>query len=528
MSANPRQRLAHAATLIAGATVGSRVLGLLREVVVAAMFGASDARAAFVIGYYVPFFVQRLLIGGTLSVVLIPTISDALARGDESEARQVTSRLFTLVLALGVVMVVVGQLVAPALVRLAAPGFAGDPAQFLRTVALTRVTFLAMLFLALATFATAYLQALRRFTAPAVAPLAFNLAIIGGTIALGPRMGITGLAVAWVAGTALQFLVQVPAMRAAGFRYSLQFDLSHPAIRTAMRLALPAMLGLAIVEINAYVGRFLASFLPVAAGVNAVAALDYAYVMVQAPVGILAISIATVLFPGMSQLAAEGDRAGLRQTASLGLRALLFLTAPVSLGLAVFARPLVQLVFERGEFGQAATAVVAACLAAYATGLVPVAAYYVVTRVFYSLKNMRTPVAVGAAMVLLNAALAFALMRVMGIAGIALASAVVAHVNVGLLLWMLARALGPMDGRRIAGTAGRVLVAAASAVWAGWMVAQRGLADGRFVTLADLLFLALGVGVATLVYLAACVLLRVEELSLARDILRRRPARPVS
>ncbi|MDQ7840748.1 MAG: murein biosynthesis integral membrane protein MurJ [bacterium] len=527
MNVQPRQRLAHAATLLAGATVGSRVLGLLREIVVAAMFGASDARAAFVIGYYVPFFVQRLLIGGTLSIVLIPTISDTLARGDESEMRQVTSRLFTLVLAFGVGMVVVGQLAAPALVRLAAPGFAGDPVQLARTVALTRVNFLAMFFLALAVFATAYLQALRRFTAPAVAPLAFNVAIIAGTVMLGPRMGITGLAVAWVAGTAIQFLVQVPALHAAGFRYRPEFDWSHPAIRTVRRLALPAMLGLAIVEINAYVGRFFASLLPVVTGVNAVAALDYAYEMVQAPVGILAISVATVLFPGMSQLASAGDRVGLRQTAVLGLRSLLFLTAPVSLGLAVFARPLVQLVFERGEFGPAATGVVAACLAAYAAGLVPVAAYYVVTRTFYSLKNMRTPVIIGGAMVFLNAVLAYAFMQRMGVAGIALASAVVAFANVGLLLWMLARELGPLGARRIVGTAGRVLVAAASAVWVGWMVAQRGLTDGRFAERADLLFLAVGVGAAVFVYLAACALLRVEELTLVRGLLRRRSARPV-
>lgn len=512
---------------MAGATVGSRVLGLFREIVVAAMFGASDARAAFVIGYYVPFFVQRLLIGGTLSIVLIPTVSDALTRGDESELRQVTSRLFTLVLTFGVGMVAVGLLAAPALVRLAAPGFAGDPVQLARTVALTRVNFLAMFFLALSVFATAYLQALRRFTAPALAPLAFNVAIIAGTVMLGPRMGITGLAVAWVAGTAIQFLVQAPALHAAGFRYRPDFDWSHPAIRTLRRLALPAMLGLAIVEINAYVGRFFASLLPAATGVNAVAALDYAYEIVQAPVGILAISVATVLFPGMSQLAAAGDRVGLRHTTSLGLRTLLFLTVPVSFGLVVFARPLVQLVFERGEFGPVATAAVAACLAAYATGLVPVAAYYIVTRTFYSLKNMRTPVFVGGAMVFLNAVLAYAFMQRMGVAGIALASAATAFANVGLLLWMLGRELGPLDAGRIMGTTGRVLVAAAAAVWVGWGIAQRGLTDGRFVERADLLVLSLGVVAAILVYLAACALLRVEEVALVRGLLRRRSARQV-
>ncbi|MGH6962306.1 MAG: lipid II flippase MurJ, partial [Dongiaceae bacterium] len=323
-------RLARTASLLAGATIASRALGLVREIVVAALFGASDAKAAYVIGYYLPFFFQRLLIGGTLSIVLIPTLAEVLARRDEAELRRVATHLFTAVVAIGVAMVVAGEVVAPLLVPLAAPGFVTNRAQLDLTIFLTRINFLAMFFLALSVFATAYLQALKQFTAPAVAPLVFNVTIITGTLWLGPRLGITGLAVAWVAGTAAQFLAQALALRAAGFRYRLAMDWAHPAMRTVRRLAVPAMLGLAILEINSYVGRFLASLLPASPGVNAVAALDYAYEVVQAPIGILAISVATVLFPGMSERAAAGDRAALRQTTSLGMRSVLFLMVPTS------------------------------------------------------------------------------------------------------------------------------------------------------------------------------------------------------
>ncbi len=519
-----RGRLARTAGLLAAATIASRALGLVREIVVAALFGASDAKAAYVIGYYLPFFFQRLLLGGTLSIVLIPTLAEVLARGDKTELRRVSTNLFTAVLVVGIAMVLAGEVAAPLLVPLAAPGFVANRAQLDLTVFLTRINFLAMFFLALSVFATAYLHALKQFTPPAVAPLVFNVVIIAGTLWLGPRTGITGLAIAWVAGTAAQFLVQAPALRAAGFRYRLAMDWSHPAMRTVRRLAVPAMLGLAILEINSYVGRFLASLLPASPGVNAVAALDYAYEVVQAPIGILAISLATVLFPGMSDRAAAGDRAALRQTTSLGVRSVVFLMVPISAILVVFSEPVIRLVFQRGEFGPAATSTVAACLAAYAVGLVPMAAYYVVTRTFYALHNMRTPVIIGGVMVVVNATLAYTLMRTLGVSGIALASALVAFVNVGLLLVILHRTAGPIDGARLAGSAVRTVVATVFAVGISWWLIMRlgvgGLGQG---SLQDAARLGAGLASAAILYLGACLALRVDELRLLRDIVRRAP-----
>src|SRR3990172_1890070 len=214
--AAPSRRMARAATLMAAATVASRVLGLLREVVAAALFGATNAKAAYVIGYYVPFFVQRLLLGGTLSIVFIPTLADVLARGDEDEPRRPTRQLFCAVVVVGIGMVVIGQVIAPVLVPIAAPGFVANQPQLALTIYLTRLNFLAMFFLALSVFATAFLQARNRFTAPAVAPLVFNALTILGTLWLGPRMGIVGLAVAWIVGTAAQFVAQAPSLHAAG------------------------------------------------------------------------------------------------------------------------------------------------------------------------------------------------------------------------------------------------------------------------------------------------------------------------
>ncbi len=518
-------RLVRAATLMAAATVASRVLGLLREVVTAALFGATDAKAAYVIGYYLPFFVQRLLLGGTLSIVLIPTISRYLAQGDEEEAHRVTGSLLTLVALVGVGMVVVGELAAPLLVPLAAPGFAATPGLLELAVQLTRIIFVAMFFLALSVFATGYLQAHQHFTIPALAPLLFNGVIIAGTLILGPRMGIVGLAISWILGTAAQFLIQVPTARRFGLRWRPSVDLRHPAIKEIGRLAVPAMLGLAVIEINAYVARFFASFLPAAPGVNAVAILDYAYEVVQAPVGIFAISIATAVFPSLARHAASGAREELRAMASVGLRTTVFAILPVTALALALRGPLIRLLFERGLFTGAATEAVAASFAAFAIGLPAFAAYYVITRTYYALHDMATPVRIGVVMIALNALLDYLLMQVLGVAGIALATAIVGHINVAALLWRLRGKLGHIDGGRLVQTILRTGLAAGIA---GGAMALLGVGIPTIVPVTRLSGQLVQVGLAAaggaLVYLGVCRVLGVEELAVARGLFRRRPA----
>lgn len=506
--------LARAATLMAGATVLSRLLGLVREVVAAALFGATSAKAAYVIAYYVPFFVQRLLLGGTLSIVFIPTISRYLARGETGEARAVSANLLTLVLLLGLGMAAVGQLIAPLLVPLAAPGFAAEPGLIALAVRLTRIIFVAMVFLALSVFVTGFLQAHESFTVPAAAPLVFNAVIIAGTLLLGVRYGIEGLAISWVLGTAAQFLVQLPAARARGLRFGRP-NLRHPAVAGLGRLAVPAMLGLAVIEINAYVGRFFASFIPPAANANAVAVLDYAYEVVQAPAGIFAISIATAIFPLLSAHAATGSRDELRAAAMLALRTLLVIILPVAAFAVVLREPLIRLLFERGLFTGGATAAVASAMAAYALGLPAVAAYYVLTRAYYALHDMATPVRIGAGMILLNALLDYLFMRWWGASGIALATSVVATANTGALLYVLRRRLEGIEGRRVGST---LLRAGAAALLSAGVMA----AAVRAVGPGTVLPLAAGGAAGAAAYVLLSKLLRVEELGGAWGMITRR------
>jgi putative peptidoglycan lipid II flippase len=509
--------IARSAGLIAAGTVASRVLGLLRDVLIAAIFGATSARSAFVIAYSLPFFVQRLFLGGTLSIVFIPAITRVLVQGEQEDIDRVVSSTFTLVLMIGAATAVAGVAAAPLLVPIAAPGYLRtNPGVLTTAVELTRVMFVSMAFLALSAFATGYLNAHRRFGTPALAPVVFNVVIIASVYVLARKIGILGVAISFLLGWAAQFFVQLPEARAAGFRWRLSVDASHPAIREMGRLAVPAMLGLAVIEINSNVGRFFASYLHPQPGVDYLAVLDYAFQLVQAPVSIFALSIATALFPTMARHAATDTRA-LRDAASLGLRGVLFTMMPVTAWILVGSPLIVRVIFQRGAFGPAATAAVAVGFVGYAVGAVPYAAYYIVTRTFYALHDMRTPVKVGLYMVALNALGDFVLMQWFGHLGIALATSIVGFSNVAVLMWILRRRLGRLDGSALASTAGRTGLAAlalAAAMGAVLRLGSRMISTGHLAGALAVLLAATAAGAGG--YLVVCRALGVRELRLLR------------
>ena len=513
----PAGRLARAAGIIAAGTVASRGLGLIRDVFIAAFFGATSARSAFVIAYSIPFFAQRLFLGGILSIVFIPAITGVLARGDPAETRRVVTSTLNVVLIIGLGLAVAGILAAPLLVPIAAPGYLRtNPEVLTSAIDLTRVMFVSMSFLALSGFVTGFLNAHHQFAVPALAPLVFNAVIIAGVALLGRSLGIRGVAVSFLMGWAAQFLVQLPAARAAGLRWGTVLDLRHAAIREMGRLAIPAMLGLAVIEINSNVARFFASFLPPQPAVDYVAVLDYAFTINQAPVSIFALSLATALFPTMARRAAEGP-AVLRETTSLGLRGVLFTMVPVMAAMLVLSEPLVRVVFQRGAFAPEATHAVALALVGFAVGSVPYAAYYIVTRTFYALHDTRTPVRIGLYMIALNALLDLVLMQWLGHTGIALATSIVALTNVAWLLGVLRRRLGGVDGGAVANTAARTVAAGVvlALVSVGTLqVVGRAVHPAGFSGAAIQLAAALAAGAAA--YLGTCLLLGVRELALLR------------
>jgi putative peptidoglycan lipid II flippase len=448
---NRKTTLIRSAGVIGAATMASRVLGLIRDQVLAYFFGAGDAMDAFRIAFRLPNVLRDLFAEGALSAALVPTFTRVLATEDRRAAWRLASNVVTVLLLISGAFVAAGILFAKPLVALYAAGFADVPGKLELTIRLTRIMFPFLAMVAVAAVMMAMLNALHRFFIPALSPAMFNVAtILCAVIAvpLAPRLGIEPI-VAIAAGTLLgglgQIMLQWPALRREGFRYTPVFDSRDPWLREIGRLMVPGVAGLAAVQINLFVNSWLAAGL----GTGAVSWLDYAFRLMYMPIGLFGISIATASLPTISGHAANRNDPGIRSAVSSGLRMMLMLNVPATVGLLVLATPIVRLIFERGRFTPADTAATAAALVFYAPGLVGYSAVKLVSPSFYALGNSRIPVVSSAISVAFNIAVSLILVRSLGHRGLALGTAAAALLNAGVLLVLLRARLGGLDGRRL-------------------------------------------------------------------------------
>jgi putative peptidoglycan lipid II flippase len=456
--------LVRSAGVIGFATMTSRVLGLVRDQVLAFFFGAGDAMDAFRIAFRLPNILRDLFAEGAMSAALVPTFSRALARGGKPAAWHLGNNVINLMLVVSGLVVIAGMVFAPALVNLYAGNFGRIPGKLELTVRLTRVMFPFLMMVTVAAVLMGMLNALHRFFIPALSPAMFNVGTIACALLLIPlftQLGvntIVAIAIGTLVGGLGQILLQWPAIRREGFRYRAVLTPSDPSLQEIGRLMAPGVAGLAAVQINLFVSSWLATSL----GTGAVSWLDYAFRLMYMPIGLFGISIATAALPGISAHAAAKNDAGVRQDVSSGLRLILLLNIPATVGLVVLAAPIVSLIFEHGRFTAADTASTAAALAFYAPGLVGYSAVKLISPVFYAMGSSRIPVAASAVSVGLNVVLSLLLIRGLGHRGLALATALSALVNALLLIALLRSRLGRIDGRRL--LAAVVKIVAASVV----------------------------------------------------------------
>jgi putative peptidoglycan lipid II flippase len=445
------RELVRSAGVIGIATMTSRVLGLVRDVVLANFFGASDAMDAFRIAFRLPNVLRDLFAEGALSAALVPTFTRALATGDRTAAWRLASNVITVLLLISGVVVVAGILFADPLVRLYAEGFRHVPGKLELTIRLTRTMFPFLAMVATAAVMMAVLNAVHRFFIPALSPAMFNVATIMCAVIAGPLAAYLGIepifaiAVGTLIGGLGQILLQWPALRREGFRYRPVLDARDPWLREIGRLMVPGVAGLAAVQVNLFVNSWLAAGL----GTGAVSWLDYAFRLMYMPIGLFGISIATASLPTISGHAANRNDPGIRRAVSSGLRMMLMLNVPAMVGLLVLATPIVRLIFERGRFTPADTAATAAALVCYAPGLIGYSAARLVSPSFYALGNSRIPVIASAASVAFNISLNLVLVRSLGHRGLALGTAAAALLNAGVLLVLLRARLGGLEGRRV-------------------------------------------------------------------------------
>jgi putative peptidoglycan lipid II flippase len=470
---------------IGSATLASRILGFARDMIVALAFGAGPVTDAFFVAYRIPNILRRLLAEGALSTAVVPVFTEyaALHAGDEMR------RLVRATLGIGLVVLfattLLGIVGAPWVLRAIAPGFTSDATQEALAVQLTRVMFPYLILVGLSALAMGALNAANRFFAAALAPAVANVGMIAGVLLLARHVDppILSLAIGVLAGGVGQLLVQLPDLARCGLLVSPSWEPHHPALARMARLLVAAVFGLASVQVMVFVNTILASLLPA----GSVSFLYYADRVMEFPLGVFGIALASASLPAMSRQAAEGDTRALAGTLNFALRLAVYICIPATVGLLVLRMPITRVLFERGRFTSADTLATAQALSGYAVGLVGFAAARITAQAFYAIKRPGVAVRVGALSVAANIVAALALMAPLGHAGLAYASSVGAFVNLLALLWAARRRFGRLGGRALLASTLRTAAAAVPlALWC-WMALPLFDVRHRLVTDAALL-----------------------------------------
>ncbi|MEO5366492.1 MAG: murein biosynthesis integral membrane protein MurJ [Magnetococcus sp. WYHC-3] len=436
-----RLGLVRAVGIISFFTMGSRVLGFVRDIVIARMLGAGLGADAFFVALKLPNFLRRLFAEGAFSSAFVPVFSDSLhAKEHQNEPQEVARTVFTVLLVVLMAVVAVAQLLMPLLISLIAPGFLDEPDKFNLTVDLTRITFFYILFISLTALAGGILNSLGRFAVPAATPMLLNLSLIVGALWISPHLErpTMGLALGVFIGGAAQLLLQWPALVQAGMVPGWRWNPKHPAVKRILLLMGPAILGVSVAQVNLLFDLFLASWLPE----GSISYLYYADRLVEFPLGLIGIAMGTAILPALSAKASRGDVAGLEADLDFGLRLILFINLPATVALVLLREPLLTMLFERGAFSAVTTEQTARALLAYGSGLLAFSAVKVFAPAFYALKDTRTPVRIAIICMVSNMGLNLLLMFPLQHAGLALATSLASYLNFVLLVRAYRRKTG--------------------------------------------------------------------------------------
>lgn len=443
--------LARAGLIVSAAFLVSRVLGWFRLVVIANAVDDPAELDAFFAAFRIPDLLFQLVAAGALSSALIPVIASLIASDGSARAWRIVSTVTNLMLVALVGLATLVLVFADRLVPLYTSGF--DPPTMTRTIELTRIMVLSPIFLALGAVATSVLNSQGRFAAAAVAPIVYNLAIIGAALILTGSLGTVGLAIGVVAGSLGHLLVQMGPLRTIGFGYVPRIEAGDPAARTALGLMAPRAVGLGASQITFVVVTALATTV----GVGAVTAFTIAFTLLQIPIGVIGVPLGVVLFPSLSRGAAVGDHAEFIGLLERAIRLLAFVMLPVAALAAIVRVEVVALLFP--ALGATTIEGTADTFLAFLLGLPAHALIAVLARAFYARQDTRTPVAAAVAAVLVNTTLATVLVGPLGLPGLALAIAIAAWLEAAALSILLRRREGPLGLAAL-----------------GWLVARAGVA----------------------------------------------------
>ena len=515
-----KRNIARAAGILGSATMLSRILGMVRDMVVARLFGAGLATDAFIAAFQIPNMLRRFFAEGALTAAFVPTFSSTLTREGDEKARELANTCFTLLTIVMACITLAGILFSPVIVGLMFPGFKAEPGKFELTILLNRLMFPYIFFISLVALCMGILNTLRHFFTPAISTVFLNISMILAALCLRGffEVPITALAVGVLIGGCIQLVMQLPVLWSKGFPLKPDFNFSSPEIRTIALLMLPSVFGVGVYYLNITVSAILASLLTQ----GSVSYLYYAQRLFEFPQGIFTASVAQAVLPSMSRQAAGGDIAGMKESLSFGVRLMLFITIPAMAGLMVCSIPIFSLIFMGGAFDYETVVNSASALLYYSLGLSFVALTRVLAPVFYALKDTKTPVYTALIAFIINLCFSLALMGPLKHGGLALATTLSAFCNMLMLLWFLRRKIGSFGGNSIMLTAVKSSAASipmAAAVWYScsfidWSQAGHKMLKGSV--------LGGSIICGSALYILAVKLLRSEEALEAESLLRRK------
>ena len=425
------QSLFKAAARVGGNTLLSRILGFVRDIVIARAFGAGSGADAFFVAFRIPNFLRRLFAEGAFSTAFVPVLTEYKSQRGQDDVRDLVAHVAGALGGVLFVVTAIGVVAAPLIVMVFAPGFLGSEDKFDLTADMVRITFPYILFISLTAFAGGILNTYGRFGVPAFTPVLLNLSLIGAAIWLAPRMERPVVALAWgvfVAGV-VQLAFQIPFLKGLGLLVRPRLRRRHEGVSRILRLMIPAMLGVSVAQVNLLVDTLIASFLVT----GSISWLYYSDRMVEFPLGIFGIALATVILPSLSRQHATESPERFSQTLDWALRLVLVVGTPAGLGLAMLASPILSTLFQYGEFGKDDVSLASLSLVAYSSGLLAFIAVKVLAPGFYARQDMRTPVRIAIVAMLTNIALNLALVVPLKHAGLALATSLSSYLNAGLL-----------------------------------------------------------------------------------------------
>ncbi len=440
-NSSEKSKVAKAAGIVGAATMVSRIFGLLRDIVIAAFFGAGWKTDAFWVAYRIPNMLRRLLGEGALTISFVPVFTEYLQKKTRQQAVELASVIFTLLSGFLAIITLAGIILSPVIVGLIAPGFISEPQQFNLAVFLNRLMFPYIFFISLVALCMGILNSFRHFSAPALSPVMLNVAMIASAFLLKDYFAepITALAIGVLIGGFFQLVMQWPFLLKYGVKFKIKFDLRHPGLRQIGYLFIPAVFSASVNTLNVFVGTILASLLPY----GSVTYLFYADRVMELPLGVFAIAVGTATLPSFSRQATNNNTSELKTSLSFSLRLMLFLIIPAMIALIALNQPIISVLFQRGAFDATASVLTGQALFCYALGLWAFAVVRIFLSAFYSLQDSKWPMKAAFISFGVNILASVILMYPLKHNGLALANSLAVTVNVFVLAAALKKKIGP-------------------------------------------------------------------------------------